>query len=109
MQYVFIIFFPLPMPHRFSQPPLPPNFMFSLSLPEKENEKQQKQKKWKSKQMKKNKKENTKTSKKYTKKNWSQIWPSTILFSNKSVGSKERQECLFSGYFLYGVQDVLFS
>lgn len=30
-----IIFSPLPMPHRFSQTPLPPNFMFSLSLPKK--------------------------------------------------------------------------
>lgn len=42
IQYVFIIFSPLPMPHRFSQPPLLPNFMFSLSLPKKEKRKTKK-------------------------------------------------------------------
>lgn len=45
IQYVFIIFSPLPMPHRFSQPPLLPNFMFSLSLPKKETRKTTKTKK----------------------------------------------------------------
>lgn len=43
IQYVFIIF--SPMPHRFSQPHLLPNFMFSLSLPKKETRKTTKNKK----------------------------------------------------------------